>query len=327
MKNITGFTVFVIICCGVQAVSAQEKTEKSYIMSLSYLFGFVYGQAEEVVYPSSEYKAELLSQLLWDMKPVFYNGLSLDLSRAQPTERWGFFSNLSLKYGIPGKSGNMEDRDWMSRENDALTNFSSHDNVTRELFFFDASAGYSFSLVRFLLLRPFINVSYMRFRFSGMDGYYIYARSLGDDKYASINENPDKGPFSGKVINYTQEWLYTAPGLSLGLYFLDHVLAELSFQISPLILCSGLDEHLVRPQKIQFRDSMQGGLFLETGAQFAFFLAEWFSFSIECSWRYAQKTRGVSYERSYGSGYYMRNGTAGSGLSILDTGISLKIRL
>ena len=326
MKIITGFTVFVIICCGVQAVSAQEKTEKSYIMSLSYQFGFVYGQAEEVVYPAPQYKAELLSQLLWDMKPVLYNGLTLDFSPAS-AEQSGFFAKFSLKYGIPGNSGRMEDRDWMSRENDALTNFSSHDNVTRELFFLDARAGYSFFPIRFLLLKPFINVSYMRFRFSGMDGYSIYARPLEDGKYAPINEDPDTGQFSGKVINYTQEWLYAAPGLSLGLSFLDHFLAELSFQISPLILCSGLDEHLYGTKKIQYRDNMHGGLFLETGAQFAFSPVEWLSFAIEYSWRYARKTSGNTYERPYGSGYYARNGTAGSGLSIRDTGLCMKIRL
>jgi outer membrane protease len=324
MKNITGFAIFVIICCGAPFVSAQETWEAPYAFSVSYRFGFLYGQAEELVYPADT-KAELLSELLWDINPVLYNGLLLDFSSADPLKKPAFFSSLSLKFGIPGQSGKMEDRDWQSKENTALTNFSSHDNVVRELFFLDARAGYSFPLVRFLLIKPFINVSYMRFRFSGMDGYYIYAR-LENGKYDPINDNPDTGEFSGKVINYTQEWLNAAPGLSLGLYFLDHYLAELSFQITPLVFCSGLDEHLVQSKK-QYRDQMQGGLFLEAGAQYTFSPVKWFSFSVECSWRYATGAKGNSYQRAYRSEYYVENGTAGAGLSILDTGLCMKIRL
>jgi outer membrane protease len=326
MRNITGFTVLVIIVCGAQVVSAQENPLQSSVFSLGYQFGFLHGQAEEIVYPSSEYQAELLSQLLWDIKPVLYNGLTLDLSPAIPAEQSGFFAGLSFKYGIPGDSGKMEDRDWLSKENAALTNFSSHDNVTRELFSLNARAGYSFPFIRLVLLKPFINVSYMRFRFSGMDGYRIYAWHKGGGEYAPIDE-AETVQLSGRIINYAQEWFNAAPGLSLGLSFFDHFLFELSFQITHLILCSGLDEHLHATKKIQYRDNMQGGLFFETGAQFAFSPVEWFSCSIEFSWRQAKETRGDSHQRAYGSGYYVQNGTAGAGLSILDTGLRLKIRL
>ena len=320
MKNITVFAVLVIILFGIQATAAQE----NYAVSLSYQAGFLYGQAEETVYPFNT-KAELLSQLLWDIKPVFYNGLLLDFSQTKPMEKWGGFAGLSFKYGIPGGSGTMEDRDWMSKENDALTHFSSHDNNIKELFLLDVLAGFSFPLHRIVLLRPFLTASYMRFYFSGTDGYGIYARSLADDTFAPIDDNPNRRSFSGKVINYTQDWLYIAPGFTLRFYMQKRFSAGLSFQISPLVFYTGLDEHLTT--QVQYKDYVRFGLFLKPEAGISFSFIEWLSLSLECSWRYIKETRGQSYQRVYGFSSYAKNGEAGAGLSMIDTVLCLKIRL
>jgi outer membrane protease len=262
------------------------------------------------------------------MKPVLYNGLTLDFLPVNPMKKPSAFFNLSLKYGIPGLSGKMEDRDWMSTENAALTHFSTHDNDVRELFFLDACGGVSFPLVGFLLLKPFINVSSMSFRFSGMDGSGIYARRLGGGKYAPINDDPVEQPFFGKVINYTQEWMYIAPGFSLGFSFLNVFLAELSFQISPFISCGDLDEHLTANPSTQYKDLMWGGLLLESGFQFSYSPIQWLEFSAVFFWRNIDGTKGQTYRRNpIGTGIYQPEGTAGAGLSILDTGLCLKVRL
>jgi len=149
MRSLTVFTVFIILLCAFP-VSAQ--INKDYSISLCPQFGFFYGHVEEIVYPSSGAKAPLLSQLLWDMKPVFYYGLMMDFSPVRPMERWRFFSELSLKFGIPGLSGVMEDRDWMSKENAELTHYSAHDNIAKEILLFDFSAGVSFPFFNVLLV-------------------------------------------------------------------------------------------------------------------------------------------------------------------------------
>jgi len=324
MKNITVFAVFVTMWCCVQAIPAQEKQAASYALSICPQFGFLYGQAEEIVYPSPEFKAKKLSQLLWDIKPVFYYGLSLDFARTQPMTTWGFFSNFSLKNGMPGKSGNMEDRDWLSKENKALTNYSISDNITDNLFFFDFSAGFSFPLKRILLMKTYLTVSYMHFSFYGKNGYYTYAQYFGNDKYAPI-DSTQKEPLDGKVINYTQDWFIITPGVSLGYYFNTHFYAELVLQISPLIFCDDLDEHL--KTKIKYQDRMWGGIFLEPGFHFSWFANKRLEFSLEFSWRYISETRGKTYESSLFSDDFEQNGTAGAGLSIINTGLSLKIHL
>jgi len=326
MRNITAFAVLVIMIQCVQPAFTQEEQTASYAVSICPQFGFLYGQAEEIVYPSDT-KAELLSQLLWDIKPVFYYGLAMDFSRARPMDRWGFFSNFSLKSGIPGNSGNMEDRDWQSIENTNLTNYSIHDNVTNNLLFLDFSAGVSFPLKRILLMKTYLTVSYTHFSFYGENGYGIYARETPPKSgiFASIDDNPQKIPFNGKVINYTQDWLIIAPGVSLGYYFNDRFYTELVFQISPLIFCDDLDEHLETGYK--FRDYMWGGIFLEPGFHFSWFASKRFELSLGVSWRYISKTSGETYTKETSADFYTRAGTAGAGLSVIDTGLCLKVHL
>jgi outer membrane protease len=324
VRNIAVFAVLVIIFFGTQAIEAQDTEENPYALSLSYQFGFLYGQTEEIVYPSNTV-APLLSQLLWDMKPVFYNGLQLDLARIDPLEKRSFFASLSLKYGIPGKSGTMEDRDWQSIENDALTDFSSHDNITRELFLADAMAGIALPLKSLFLLKIYANFSYMHFHFSGMDGYGIYAQRLGGGKFAPIDDNPRREDYSGrKVINYAQKWMILALGYSFDYHPNRYFSAGLSFQISPLIFCNDMDEHL--PQT-QYNDLMLGGLLLEPGAGLSFSPTQWFTISLDCSWRHISGTKGSIYSRPYGTRTYTEGGKAGAGLSIFNTGLSLKVRL
>ena len=332
MRSITAFAVFVFICAG--PVLSQEGG--SYAFSVSPNFGMLYGHAEEIVYPPKRHPAELLSQLIWNMNPVFYYGIKLDFSQTEPMQKLGFFAALSLKHGIPGISGIMEDFDWQSIENTKLTNYSKHNNTTKELFLLDFSAGMSFPLAHGLLLKALANVSYKRFGFYGTGGYLKYAKEVGAGIFNPIDNDPDiiSIPLKEKVINYTQEWLVVAPGVSLRYYFIKTLFAELSFQISPLIVCADLDEHLffhddsgdLLGRNEQFRDYTRGGLYLEPALRVSYFIGKWFEVSLEYSWQYITGSKGEAYNRLLGNGYYMPVGSAGTGLSLLDTGLFLKIR-
>jgi len=312
MRIITVFTVFVIIFFGAFPASAREN--KDYSFSLCPQFGLLNGHVEEIVYPTDT-KAPLLSLLLWDVKPVFYYGLLMDFSPVRPVEKSGFFSELSLKFGIPGRSGVMEDKDWMSKVNTDLTNYSKHDNITKEIFLLDFKAGVLFPVFNALLVKTFVNISYMNFRFSGENGHGTYA-----------NENQPEKTFSGKVIGYKQEWFFAAPGVSLGYGYKNYFFAEISFIATPLVLCTGLDGHIER--NIQFKDNMTGGWLLEPGFRYSMNLTERLGVSWEISWRYIKGTRGPSYNRQpIGSGNYHKDGEAGAGMSMLNTALLLKVRL
>ncbi|MDR2478609.1 MAG: omptin family outer membrane protease [Treponema sp.] len=341
MKNITAFAVLVIIlACTLPAgeletgdspfgdyrrsntYSPLNATTNPYALSAAPLFGVFYGQAEEIVYPADT-MAKLLSQLLWDMKPLWYYGAALDLSQINPAERWGVFSTLSLRFGIPGMTGVMEDRDWMSIQDDALTHYSIHDNRTRSLFWMDFSAGFSIPLRSIFLLKAYAHVSYMSFAFSGQDGHGKRALEIGDHIYDMSNF--EIYTFSGKVINYTQDWLIAAPGIAFACHYRKFFSADIFFTISPLILCGDMDEHLTTGA--QFRDYMQGGLFLEPGAHVSFDINEWLGVSLKFAWRYIGGTQGDTYKKPYGTGYYQLIGRAGAGLSVMDAELLFKVRL
>ena len=321
---VTVFAGLVIIFFCAQPVQAQ--INKDYSFSLCPQFGFLYGHAEEIVYPTNT-KADLLSLLLWDLKPVFYYGFLMDFSPVKPLESQGFFLDLSMKFGIPGPSGVMEDRDWQSIENTELTNFSSHDNITKEIFLLDFSAGYSFPFFKALLVKTFINISYMKFHFNGENGYGIYARETPEYSgiYAPINDNPKKWSATGKMISYSQEWFYAAPGVSAGYGYKDFFLAEISFMITPLVLCVDHDEHITMNK--EFRDNMMGGVMIEPGLKISFAASKWMSVFCDVSWRYVSGTRGPTYIRApIGIGDYEKAGEAGAGLSMLNTALMLKVR-
>jgi len=314
MRIVSLFAVFVIILFCAQPVQAQINKDYSFLLCPQ--FGFFYGHIEEIVYPPSGNKADLLSLLLWDIKPVFYYGFLMDFSPVNPMGRWGLFSSLSMKYGIPGLSGSMEDKDWLLAEYAGITNYSTHDNITKEIFLLDFSAGFSFPVRNTFLIKSFVNISYMLFRFSGENGYGIYALI-----------NPPQYSFNGMgtVISYRQEWFCIAPGISVGYGYDGYLTAEISFIITPLVFCADLDEH--KGRNIQFRENMTGGVMLEPGLRLFLDLSKRLGISCDISWRYISGTRGLTYRRPIGIGNYKQEGEAGAGLSILNTALLLKVKL
>jgi outer membrane protease len=333
MKNITVFAVLVIILMPLSPPEASAL--ENYSFSVASRFGLFYGQAEEIVYLSTtnhplRSRKDFLSQLLWDMKPVYYYGVLLDYSQTKPMEHRGFFSSLSIKTAIPGLSGKMEDRDWDSQVNNDLTHFSSHDNLTEHIFWMDVSAGLSFPFWSMFLLKANMAFSYMHFEFSASDGYGRYARETSQsDIYYPITDNPHQSTFEGTVISYSQEWLCLSPGISLEYYFLKAFYFKLLFQISPLVLCVDLDKHYyrTRPHRL-FKDYMFGGLFMEPRAVLSFTANKWLSLSLEASYRHIGGTRGETFWREVGKGVdFVSTGEAGAGLSIFDFGLTTTIRL
>jgi len=312
MKNIAVLTVLVIIF---SVYSYAEESERNYCFSFGPQLGFVYGQTMEYVYPlPGETKNELLSELIWEMKPVFYYGIQAKFSRIDMTSGPGFFSSVSFKAGIPADSGVIEDRDWLSPGNSELTRFSSHTNRTDKFLWLDAAAGASFPIKSLLYIKPFVSGSWMRFSFTGRDGYGIYN-----------DWNPKEQDFSGeKVASYQQDWLLLAAGFSIGTNILSHFLFDLSFQISPLTYCSSTDNHLLTDTI--FRDITKWGLFLEPSFNMSFVVSP-VDFSLGFSYRHIGKTKGNSYGNVSDTGFSLSGNKAGAGLSVVDSRFLVSLRL
>jgi outer membrane protease len=259
------------------------------------------------------------------MKPVFYLGAQIDIGRIDPMKGPGFFSSLSFKAGIPGDSGLMKDRDWMSVENTELTHFSSHTNETCEFYWLDIAAGVSLPVKSYFYIKPFLSGSWMRFSFEGRDGYGKYARVKSSNPYTyyPIDDDPYPYLFKGAVIRYTQDWFVLATGFIIGIKLPDNLSFDMSFQISPLTFCAATDEHLTT--KTTYRDITSLGLFLEPAGRLTYTINH-LELSLEYAYRYIGRTRGKTYQK-YKDGDYAANGEGGAGLSLSNTRFLVKVRL
>jgi outer membrane protease len=303
-----------------------NEQNRKYGFSIGTGFGVAYGQAFEYVYPyHGETKGKFLSELTWDMKPVCYAGFNVDLGLINPLKMPGFFFSLAFKAGIPGSTGNLEDRDWMSTVNSDLTHFSQHENETDEFVCIDLFVGASFPIKKYLYIKPFISGSWMHFNFTGRNGYlqHSYENPNGSGIYEPIGNIPIV-PVYGTVISYRQDWLLLATGFTIGTNILSPFSFDLSFQITPLTYCGATDNHY---PDTAFKDFTGFGLFLEPKGSFSI-AVKYISFLLDVSYRYISGTEGESYKGSINSSLFSHtDNKAGAGLSLWNFQFIIKLTI
>jgi outer membrane protease len=338
MKNIKVFSLFVSIFYLFFAFPARSdeifvSPEKSfpYTFSIGASSGILYGQAEEIVYKYSN-RDTYWSQLLWDMQPLVYVGTSLNLSQTKPLEKIGFFADFSLKFGIPGnRTGNMEDRDWMGKTDDILTHFSSHDNYTQGALLADYANGISMPLASRVILKLYVNFSYMYFLWDSRNGYTQYGKEIVSGVYEPWDESIEKNYHYGRAIGYAQEWIMVSLGIGVTIpftVFAKPFSAELGIQGSggPFIHCKDVDDHFGR--NIRFEDYTSGGVFLEPKGKLIFSPHPMVDISLHIGWRYMSGLRGRTDMRSPvdATDVTSFNDGAGVGYNMLDAGLSVQVR-
>lgn len=268
-----------------------------------------------------------MSQLLWDMKPLFYYGYALNFERSKLVRRAGLFANVSVKYGAPSNTGVMEDRDWQDERDHRLTHFSRHDNFTETMLLFDVKAGGSFPVFHTVALKVYGLLSFMDFSWESFDGYTQYA-SGSNGQYDEWNDSLPKSYYEGRIIGYDQTWLVFGAGFSLTLP-IGFASVGLAFDVSPFILGASVDNHWLR--SLQFNDYLRGGVFLEPGLFADFSFGRRVGLALSVSWRLLINAAGDTYiYRKFQDASYLESATfnsGGAGLSVLDAGLSISIKL
>jgi outer membrane protease len=333
MKNIVFF--FILVCLSLRPpLPAEDRFP--YTLSIAPQFGILYGQGEEQVF--NDRSEELLSRLLWDLKPLYYGGTRMEFGQRDPLGRFGFFSFLSLKFGFPMETGIMEDWDWQGPAGE-LTNYSQHNAFTEGAVMLDLAAGPNIPLRSFLILRPSLGLSYTRFSWTARDGYLRYGKLTGGS-YEPLDESDLPQPATGNSVSYAQDWIFMPIGLSLWI-LPDRIFSgALWFYGGPMLKFVGMDEHLSRTRTYfqrdpngfgQFWDEIIGGYSLEPGGEFRFSPMDRFSMRLYGSWRrVAAKPRGKSYARFTGNGDWdwdFLGNFSGGAFQTMDLGLSFEIRL
>jgi outer membrane protease len=349
VKKIAGFSVFVsMVVCFTPvflyadpgesgavrdgAASRVQRVLSPYTLSVQPLFGMLWGEGEEQVYDSGG-SGNLQSQILWELKPLWYTGMILEFGQRDPVRGFGFFGVLSTKFGIPTNTGFAEDRDW-SIPGGELTNFSRHDNITNGAVMMDLAAGLNMPIPPFLAFRFSLGLSYVRFAWAAYDGYIRYGKKT-DAGYMPLEESDLPVPTSGAVLSYSQDWLFMPVGISLVITPGRLFSGAIRMYVGQVFSGIGRDDHYLRTgslQYSQFVDIMTGGLSLEPEGEFRFSPLERCSLTLRLSWR---SITANSHSRSLGR----RTGSSGSqeweslgniagGLfRVLDAGIGFEIRL
>lgn len=294
---------------------AAEK-DSSYQISAGISEGMLFGTSFELVYEMSDI---VVSELRWEMKPLFYLGSFVELSQKNPLDSAGFYAKLGLKLGIPSTSGFMEDRDW-NAVGYQLSHFSSSTNLTDSAVLLDLTFGVSIPLFSTIIITPLVGWSYMHYKWTARDGYAQYGKELPDGHNEVWDESLPKIPFYGPVVAYVQDWIIGSVGLSVKYPFLKRFLVEGSFLFSPLIWVYAVDDHFLR--RIRFTDDLHGGYFLEPALSFSFFFNQKMRLSLQASYRYTNNTKGFSQTHDIKTNAFMGKSPAGAEYQVWDTGIS-----
>jgi len=317
MSNIGKITLFVIFICLFPPKIFAEENQSGFEFSVTPSFGMLFGQANEIVYyPKSE---DFLSELQWDIKPLFYAGLAADFGPANNFSKHGFVGNLSLKVGIPQKSGTMVDRDWDDTywwvDSGTLTNYSRHDNFSERAILADLSLGYSFPLLNFIAFGINLDFSYMHYYWIAKDGYYQYLTQ----GQTWADEIP-KVPMKGNLIEYTQDWFILSPGVFIKFRLGRFFSLNGNFNYSPLIYCVDRDDHLLR--NTIFQDYLFYGHYLKGYGGITFSSMNNLDITLFISFSSITDSRGDAYVD-----YERKKNIAGVGYSALDIGFSVRLRL
>ena len=328
IRKITGLvSIFLLIL--VPLVAYEEDAKGGF--SLSPLMGMIIGQSEEILY---KYKNsdQYVSQLLWDLKPLFYLGIDSDFGPRDPFQKSGFIASGSVKFGLPLKTGMVEDRDWNDSSADYLTHYSRHDAYSQNAILTDLSAGYSWRIKDYLVLSACGKFSYMYFSWMAENGYYQYADKV-DGHYKKWDESIPKKSVYGAIMRYIQHWFILAPVLTVKSRLERRIFFEGSVSYSPLIYCADRDDHFFSDVPYHgrlFYGYYSFGHYIDGNTRITFSASKNLDLSLSISYRYITGLRDVSFYAYTGadvSGNAIENYDGGTGYSALDINFATRIRL
>ncbi len=299
--------------------------------------GILIGTSHEIVYGSST-TSYVLSQLDWDLKPLVYYGLSFDLGGPS-----GFYTGLSLRSGLAGRTGDIMDSDYVNGDG-VKTNLSVSDNYTEDALLAQLILGWRFRLNPALTLRAYGGVDLMHFKFTARDGYYQYGAEIGTTGTYYPYSTASAYALTGTGIIYQQDFLALCLGAGADWTVRPGLILKASLLFSPLVSCIALDNHVVR--FLDFRDTLSGGWLLEPKLEASLALTKRSKLDFGLAYRLTQGLRGdeVITGTTGANAYYTNAGYApneyihegasavssnggGAAFEALDLGLSLTMAL
>jgi outer membrane protease len=316
------FLFSLFICT--QTLPAQEQSEQeltvagkgAFQLSLGASLGLLSGQGEEIVYKGAT-TDNPLSQLLWYLDPLGLAGVDISLNWQKQGNRWGFFTDAHFKFGFPGGSGVMQDRDWTDTAYPAyLTHYSVSSNKTERAMLIDAAVGASFRLTDFMVIKAYLAYDYIWFSWIASGASLLYPDGQGGHKYM-----PD-----GDIVSYQQTWHIISPALALNGKLNRYFDIECSVKISPFLWCATEDRHLLyEPVMITVMNMSLGGFFIEPKMVFSWTPRDFISLIFSVAYKNV-RTRGDALQNKDSNPVLSKNSGGGS-YQAFDVALGAKFRV
>lgn len=213
------------------------------------------GEAHEFVY----YNDKILSELVWDMKPMSFLGLAAKASWDQSLQL-----TAEISGALPLVTGSMEDSDWLnllSNGNTEKTTFSHHEAALKFAFRWSAEAGWDVPLPingpwspEQIRLTPLLGFRYMIWKWNANDGYAQHTNKLLD-VYPAWNADMPKTDIRGTPITYMQEYWMPTLGLNVVIPAGSQIQVNLGITGSFWVYCNGTDNHFKSTSNFDYTGS------------------------------------------------------------------------
>lgn len=225
-----------------------KKASTDFHFSVEPVVSFRTGTIGEYVFlKNSSYSSNKLSELDWDMKPIFAVGI-------RANGGWkGIGVTGYVSGAVSSKCGTMADSDWLNVQYSELsnyqykTNYSESDNYVDSCINAGVQAGYTFNLPYHFSITPFAAFDFEHIAFTAKGGNAWYGTQSNSTYYYPYNDASHQYTYNWdddeKVIGYERYTYIPWIGLSAGYKFDFGLSLSASFQTAPYVYCESQDDH------------------------------------------------------------------------------------
>jgi hypothetical protein len=296
-------------------------------LSAEPLFGVRYGTLGEYVYtPDTNGDYAKLSELDWDMKPLWYYGGKISFG-------WRGVSISGYAEGfIPAGAGSMYDSDWqnitINSDADTKTNYSISENTLISSYKLGADASYTFYLDKYVSVQAIAAVDYMYTNMEARNGYGWYADKDTLDSSVGYSYDSSNAVYypSGNLlgIDYTREDMLTWIGITSIITPVRQFTVTLSFFVSPYTYIQSTDHHYGKGYYIDIMSGFCTAYKFETSG--AYNLTKNILLQLTVSWLFSGIIKGDDYFSTSQTGSWTKVSDiiSGADLNCFETSLALR---